>query len=307
MAKLSPAQRLNVAFVSVAAVAYLAVTFIAPKAGGSNHYHLSVVAIVFITVTILALWMLTCFSGLYAWLELDRYAQLLPKAVDREAYHQIANGVRLLAYSLLLSSILTAFAPFLSAYPGLATAVGQINYYIFILIAPFAGFMMLRLGTRKLSVLAQATLTLKAKVMTVAPPVFLLACFYAFLAATSAGPNTVLPTGPLWLVVLPLNLFLVVGAWVYGLLAALNTERATHRERPAASRPLVGLYNGILTVTGGFIILDALLSLGSARIASLPFGLAVILLYAFIAVICVGFMILAMSGKALIAATPKDK
>jgi hypothetical protein len=33
----------------------------------------------------------------------------------------------------------------------------------------------------------------------------------------------------------------------------------------------------------------------------------VILLYAFIAVICVGFMILAMSGKALIAATPKDK
>jgi hypothetical protein len=87
-----------------------------------------------------------------------------------------------------------------------------------------------------------------------------------------------------------------------GLLAALNIERATHGNTTLPPRPLVTLYNGILTMTGGFIILDALSSLGTTRLARLPLGVTVALLYAFIAVVGLGFVIVAASGRALLLA-----
>jgi hypothetical protein len=100
---------------------------------------------------------------------------------------------------------------------------------------------------------------------------------------------------------LPVNIILVVSTWVLGLLAALNIERATHGSTSLPSRPLVTLYNGILTMTGGFIILDALSSLGTARLSHLPLGIIVALLYIFIAVVGLGFVIVAASGRALLA------
>jgi hypothetical protein len=95
---------------------------------------------------------------------------------------------------------------------------------------------------------------------------------------------------------------LVVASWVLGLLAALNVERATHAGDSAVStKSLVKLFNGILVMTGGFIILDALSSVGASRAANLPIGVDVALLYIFVAVICLGFMTIASAGRMLVA------
>jgi len=291
-----------VAFVFLAAVTYLAVTFLAPRNGNSNQYHLSVTLIILITVTVLGLWMATCFSGLYAWLELDRYANMQAKDSDQKALHQLASGVRFLAYGLLISSIFSASGAYFAAGTTWSVLMSQLNYYI-ILLAPFLGFLWLREGSKRLAVSSQAALNLKAKIFTVGPPVLLLATFYIFLAATNPGAGLAGPAaGPLAAFALPVNIILVVSTWVLGLLAALNIERATHGNTTLPPRPLVTLYNGILTMTGGFIILDALSSLGTTRLARLPLGVTVALLYAFIAVVGLGFVIVAASGRALLLA-----
>jgi hypothetical protein len=67
------------------------------------------------------------------------------------------------------------------------------------------------------------------------------------------------------------------------------------------------LYNGILTMTGGFIILDALMSLGATRLQALPVGVVVALVYGFIGVVALGFWIVARSARELIAAAAKAK
>jgi hypothetical protein len=104
--------------------------------------------------------------------------------------------------------------------------------------------------------------------------------------------------------VVPFNIIVVVGSWVLGLLAALNIERATHRgESARLARPLAKLYNGVLTVTGGFIILDALMSLGATRLQSLPLSVIVLLIYGFIGVVALGFLMVGRSARELIATT----
>jgi hypothetical protein len=281
---------------------YLGLTFMAPKSVNPNPYHLSVAVTLLLVVTIIGLWMMTCFSGLLAWLRLDTYAHVLPQGSNRRAYEQFAQGVRILAYGLLLSSVLGVVKRHFPHDIGTSVLLDQINYYV-VLIAPFLGFLFLRLGTKRLAVSAHAAMTLRAKIVTVGPPVLLLASFYVYLAATNTAAGPLLGPGPIGFLMLPLNITLVVGSWVLGLLAALNIERATHRRVDTNhTQPMVKLYNGTLTMTGGFIILDALLSLGSDRLASLPLSVTVTLVYAFIAVVALGFMLVSTGARALLAA-----
>jgi hypothetical protein len=305
---LRPSHWLNIWFVGLAAVAYLVLTFLAPHRSNTNPYHLSIAVILLLTVTIIGLWLATCLFGLLAWLRLSVYAHTLPSGANRRAYERLAQGVRILAYGLLVSSIISATNPYFAHDPGAAAIVTQLNNLL-ILIAPFVGFLYLRLGSRSLAVSAHAVMSLRAKLVTVGPPVLVLASFYVFLAATNASPSSQLAaSGPVGFLMLPLNIVLVVGSWTLGLLAALNIERATHRgTSESQARPLVKLYNGMLTMTGGFIILDALESLGTTRLASLPLSIVVFLLYAFIAVVGLGFMQVWISARAHLVAAKSSE
>jgi hypothetical protein len=293
--------------VTMACLLYVGLILAAPKtnANNSSPYHFSVIGILVLTVTIVGLLLLSWWFGYYAWLQLDRYTHKLPAESGPRTYGRMATGVGLLATGFMLSSLLGAVKPFFAGNIGLATAITQLNYYI-IVVFPFLGFLWLRVGSRHLAVSAQAVMSLKSKIVTIGPPVLVLAAFYVFLAFTNTAPDTVVLTGgPIGFLALPLNIVLVVGAWVFGLLAALNIERATHRGTGASLvRPLVKLYNGILTMTGGFIILDALLSLGNSRLSVLPVGVLLFLLYAFIGVVALGFWIVARGARELVASVP---
>jgi hypothetical protein len=287
--------------VAVATTVYLGLTITAPRSSGGNPYNLSMAVLVVLGLTIIGLLMLAWWFGYYAWLELDRYAKRLAPEEGRRTYGRMAKGVWFLAWGLILSSLMSAIKPFFTDIPGLATLLTQVNYYV-IIIFPFLGFMWLRTGTLHLAVTAQAAMSVRGKLVTVGPPVLLLAMFYIYLAATNSTSDTeVLTSGPSGFLVLPINIFLVVGAWVFGLLAALNIERSTHgRESARLARPLAKLYNGILTMTGGFIILDALMSLGATRLQALPLGVIVLLIYGFIGVVALGFWIVARAAREFI-------
>jgi hypothetical protein len=294
-------------FVAAATSAYFGLTFAAPRGTGGNPYHLSVVLILVLGLTIVGLLLLAWWFGFYAWLELDRYTKRLPKEEGRRTYGRMATGVWFLVTGLILSSLMSAAKPLYAGDVGVATVITQVNYYT-IIIFPFLGFMWLRIGSRHLAVSAQAMMSVRSKLVTVGPPVLLLAMFYVFLAATNSAPDTeVLQSGPTGFLVLPTNIILVVGSWVLGLLAALNIERATHRgESARLVRPLAKLYNGILTMTGAFIVLDALMSLGNTRLQALPVGVIVLLIYGFIGVVALGFLIVARGARELIAAAPAE-
>jgi hypothetical protein len=309
MKAMTSRQRWNLSLVIAACVAYLALTVTAPRSNEPNTYHFSVALILILTLTIIGLLLLTWVLGFYAWLQLDRYANKLPAGSSRQAFGQMARGTWLLAIGLIVSSLLGATKPFYNGNAGIDTIMTQLNYCI-IVVFPFLGFMWLRIGSRHLAVAAQAVMTVQAKLLTVGPPVALLASFYVFLAITNSTPGAqMLASGPVGFLVLPVSIILVVASWVLGLLAALNIERATYRGEGARnSQPLVKLYNGILTTTGGFIILDALLSLGNDRLQALPVGVILLLVYAFIGVVGLGFLVVALSARELVMMpTPRAK
>jgi hypothetical protein len=294
-------QRWNLGFITAACVVYLVLTMTAPRSTEANPYHFSVALILVLSLTIIGLLLLTWVLGFYAWLQLDRYTNKLPAGPSRQAFGQMARGMWLLAAGLVVSSLLSATKAFYANDALISTVMTQLNYYI-IVGFPFLGFMWLRTGSRHLAVAAQAAMTIQAKLLTVGPPVALLASFYVFLAVTNSTPGAqMLASGPIGFLVLPASIILVVASWVLGLLAALNVERATYRGEGARnSQPLVKLYNGILTTTGGFIILDALLSLGTTRLQALPVSVILLLIYAFIGVVGLGFFLVGRSVRELV-------
>lgn len=300
--RLTARQRWWAVMLGLALVAYVGLAVAAPRAQTSaNPYHFSVVMIVVLSVTIIGLLLAAWIFGFYAWLELDRYAERQADAAARRSFGQIALGVGLLAAGLIVSSLLSAAQPFYASDVGLVAATRQVNYYVMVLF-PFFGFLLMRIGSRRLAVSVQAAMSTRAKLLTVGPPVVLLAAFYVFLALTNSPSDTTTPTVSTGIWLLALNILLVVGTWVLGLLTALNIERATYRGEGARhAQPLVKLYNGILTTTGGFIILDALMSLGNTRLLALPVQAIVFLIYAFIGVVALGFALVALAGRALLA------
>jgi hypothetical protein len=292
--------RLNLLLLVGACIVYVVLQLTAPRSASTNSYQLSAALRVILSLTIVGLLLTIWIAGFTAWLRLDRYSQRLPKGPNREAFGQMAQGMWFLAAGLIISSLIGATNSFYRSNIGLTAIMTQLNYYIIVLF-PFLGFMKLRMGSRHLAVSAQAAMTVRAKFVTVGPPVALLAVFYVYLAATNTEPSAqTLSSGTVGTLVLWLMVGLTIGSWVLGLLAALNVERATYRSEGAThTRPLVGLYNGILTTTGGFIILDALLSLGATRLQTLPVGALLLLLYGFIGVVGLGFWIVAMSAQKL--------
>lgn len=292
-------------FVAAATIAYLGLTVFSPRGESRNSYDLPIILILVLSLAIIGLLMLAWWLGFYAWLELDRYTKRLHREEGRLTFGRMATGVWFLVSGLVLSSLISATRPFYADNVGMVAMVTQINYYV-IIIFPFLGFMWLRIGSRYLSVSAQAMMSLRSKLVTVGPPVLLLASFYVFLASTNSAPSAAASaSGPVGFLALPVNIVLVVGSWVFGLLAALNIERATHGGGSAGLvRPLAKLYNGILLVTGGFIILDALMSLGTTRLQALPLGIVALLIYGFIGVVALGFLIMARGARELRATTP---
>lgn len=307
MRRMTNQQRWHLGFVMMACLAYFGASALAPRAQNADSaQHFSMVLVLVVGLTVIGLLILTWAFGFYAWLQLDRYTRSLPDGSGRRAFGQMTQGVRFLVGGLILSSLISATKPYYAGDVGLAAVVTQINYYI-IIIFPFLGFLWLRIGSRRLAIPGQAIMTARAKLITVGPPVVLLASFYVFLSATNATPDAeILLSGPTGFLVLPANILLVVGSWILGLLAALNIERATHGGEGAShAQPLVKLYNGILTTTGGFIILDALMSLGTTRLSALPVAIIVFLIYAFIGVVALGFLIVALGARELLATTQK--
>lgn len=295
---LNPVQRWNMALVTLASAVYGCLLIWAPHTDNASSIHLAPWVTLVLSLSILGLLVFSWLAGFYAWLQLDRYANRLSHGRRRQAFRQMAGGVRLLATGLIISILLNATKPFFAQDAGLTTVVTQVNYYIIILF-PFLGFLWLRQGSKYLAAAAQTAMSLGTKLLTITPPVLLLGGFYIFLALTNSTPETlILLSGPTGFLVLPTNIILVVGSWVLGLLAALNIERSTHHGT-INTRPLVRLYNGILLMTGGFIILDAVMSLGNTRLLALPLSVTLILVYAFVLVIALGFWSIAVSGGQL--------
>ncbi len=303
-------QRWNLGLLVAASAIYLGLLFTAPKPNAPSPYHFSAILVVVLSATILGFLLLAVVFGFYAWLELDRYAQRFPEQTPtHDAYARLAQGVWFLTACLIGSTLLGAIKPFFATNASVVAAITQINYFV-VIIFPFLGFLNLRTGSRHLAVSAQAIMTARAKLVTVGPPLVLLSAFYVFLSITNTSPGLqTAAAGPIGFLVLPASIILVVGTWTLGLLAALNIERATYRGEGAKhARPLVKLYNGVLTTTGGFIILDALLSLGS-RVGALPVAAALFLVYTFIGVVALGFYIIARGARGLLAIPvprPKD-
>ncbi|HSX00692.1 MAG TPA: hypothetical protein VLF67_00480, partial [Candidatus Saccharimonas sp.] len=184
---MTPKQRSYLYMVLGAVAAYIILAVTAPhtQSSSNNQYHFPLVVVVLLSLSIVGLLFLAFGFGYYAWLELDRYSRRLSDPAAKRAYGQIARGMWWLAAGLILSSLVSASQPFYSSTSALAAVMMQINYYV-ITVFPFFAFLWLRIGSRHLAVSAQALMSTRSKLVTVGPPVLLLASFYVFLALTNS-------------------------------------------------------------------------------------------------------------------------
>ncbi len=299
---------LYTALVWASVAVYLILAFTAPRQPSSNNSNIPMAVILIMAISLLVLLLGSWVLGVRASLQLDRYANHFPGDGRQQGFTQIARGIRWLVLGLVVSMFINVTSPFYRDQPGLTAITSQVNFYI-IIGFPLAGFALLWQGARRLALFAQVPMLIKNKLVIAGLPIALLASFYITLSLTNNSPQTqILLSGLTGMFLLPIIIVIVLGSWTFGLLAALHIERFIHHGDIATqARPLSMLYNGILMITCGFIILDGLLSIGADRISSLPVSLTIILVYLFIGVITIGFMLISHGAKQLIMAAEKGR
>ncbi len=287
--------------VALLSLVYIALSVAAPHtaATNANPYHISPIWTLVLVMSLLGLLLIAWLFGALAWMQLRNYSLRLSGG-QQGAFRQMAAGVKYLALGLIISTFISGTKPYYASNANLVAISMQLNYAVLTL-ASFVGFLYLQMGTKYLAASARAAMSWGSRLATIGPPLVLLGAFYMTLAITNTAPvGLALFSGLSGKIILAANIVLVLGSWALGLLAALNIERATHDlEIGERAKPFLRLYNGILLTTCGFIILDALISLGNTRLSTLPLSIVLILIYLFIGVVALGFGIVASSVRKL--------
>ncbi len=278
----------------------------ARTAASVQKYHLSAPAVVALIISLLLpifiCWMFA-FSG---WFYLRVYAKSISSSVpDYQGYRLLGISLSVLALSLLAPAVVTALYDRLMG--GQITALRTwVNTYT-ALIFPLAAFFLASLGSRHLL----ASLKLKPepwiKSLAAIIPMLVFAIFYLGLIFTNPArqistipglqPTYYLPDFMIVLtIVIP-----VIATWAFGFRTALNLEHYSHYVSPDQKPALVNIYNGLLAIIGSVILEQVISSLGTSRLTNLNLSLILAIIYVLLAIIVVGYALIARGAKQLAA------
>lgn len=286
---------------SIVAVIYLILSIaIPPNHATLTIYHLSDkqyrVLIFLIILPLLAIW----WAAFYGYAKTKEYASLIEDTPEGEPFKHIADGMMWLAWGLpvsaLISLVMTAIA---SSHPGFTSASLIITNYANLLM-PLVALNILSTGSRNLLEQAHLRITnantkLLGLLFVVLGSVY---CYYVFgnLHGRSGSNNPYhLDSWLLLLTVVVPYLY----AWFVGLLAAYEIRLVSrHSQGVLYRRGLQLLSFGLAVTVASSIALQYLRSV-LPRNGHISLGYTLLLVYAILAIIAVGYALLAAGAQRL--------
>lgn len=288
-------------FYAILAILYLVLSLaISPNHATLALYHLSNkqyrILIFLILLPLLAIW----WAAFYGYAKTKEYASLIEDTPEGPPFHYIANGMMWLAWGLPIPALISlAVTSIANNHPGFTSASIIISNYASLLV-PLIALHILSTGSRNLLELAHLRITSRNTKMLVLLFVLLGAvyCYYVFnnLHGRTSASN---PYGlDSWLVLLTIVVPYLY-AWFVGLLAAYEIRLVSrHSQGVLYRRGLQLLSLGLGVTVASSIALQYLHSV-LPRDSHLSLGYTLLLIYALLAIIGVGYVLLAAGAQRL--------
>jgi hypothetical protein len=237
------------------------------------------------------------FSAFYAYEKLEQYAHKLRQAREEKAFKKIADGVRVLAWGLiiplLISLILMAIA---SRNSGFRTAQIIIDNYLMLLV-PLIGFTYISSGTRALNVLVGTRPGLLGTRLLAFIYIIIGVLFSHFVVHNSNGPINPYRLS-FWLLVFTI-IIPYLYAWFIGLLSTYELWLYAQKTQGLIYKKVLGQVAGGLAVTiVGSICWQYLGSAFDAE-SKASFSFVFIIFYVLLFVQAVGYGLMAFGARRL--------
>jgi hypothetical protein len=265
-----------------------------PSAITMVRYHLGATDVRLIDLTVIILLAAIWGVGFYGYARLRNYAQMVKKQKDGKHIAAISWGVLFLVLWLPISEDVSAVLSFMTThYPHWLGAVTIINNYLNLLI-PFAGFIFISLGARRLRGLVKQDVThylLNLAMLVIAYA----GIIYAHLVASTAD-RTIVYHLSLWLILLTI-VAPYLYMWLIGVVAAYDIY---HYQRGVKGIIYKQSWNLLASGCGWLIATSIIFQFFAAIFPHLNklsiYGLLVIV-YSLLLVLSFGFILIA-SGAA---------
>jgi hypothetical protein len=295
MIKLSPMRWFAALFVLVCVLSLV----IPPDPETLKTFHLSPASYKLVIVILLIPEALLWYASFYAFAKLSEYSTYLKGSKECLAFKKISLGMGVLAYGLILPSIIMVPLNYIASNNNdFKPTAAIINHYMTLLVA-LVSFSIIRGGSQKLIGLgASAKRGSLLSMRLIALFFIILAVFYSYITLHTRR----IDDNPYYMGIFPLMITVIVPylyAWFEGLVSAYNFRLYSKNIKGLLYRQaFLHLSNGLVLTVIGFIFIQFITSTFGARMdESLGFILAII--YVLLAVLLAGLGLMALGTRKL--------
>lgn len=250
---------------------------------------------------ILIIWL----SSFYGFIKFRTYAEGIKNDIDGRAFLDISQGLGVLAIGLPIAGVLSSLANYvISTDPSFIPALTIFNNYLGVLI-PLTAFIFMYRGAKMLGGITNITVSRFSKILTTSLFVIFSAAYIYF---SLINPIRQFPDASLggratyylpdWLIVLTIIIpYLYI--WYNGLRVAFTINAYSNNISGFIyKKAFKSLSQGIAAVIGSYICINFLSAFGSL-FAGLGLGSIIVIIYALLVVIAVGYIYIALGAKRL--------
>ncbi len=278
-------------------IVYVAFSLIPPPPAITLHrYHLSVLGLRLISVTIIILLALIWAAGFYGFAKLRAYSKTIEKQKDGPPITNISRGIFLLVMWLPVSEVVSVVLKYIATQnPGFIAASTIIDNYLNLII-PLAGFIVMGIGARGLSSMIRSRHN-----FAVTNLMYLLLAFgsviYTHLVLGISGRAQIYHMS-LWLVLLTI-VAPYVYMWFIGSAAAYEIYNYQHK----VSGVLYRRSWRMLAIGCGWLIISSMvfqyLTTLTPRLSQFSIYGLLAIIYSLLAVLSIGFIFIALGAARL--------
>jgi hypothetical protein len=268
----------------------------APSPATLLQYHVSVLGLRIIDVSLIILLGVIWYLGFYGYARLKTYAQLIHGNKDGKQVMKLTRGVLLVVLWLPISTTVSSVLSFIAMkHPGFLPASIIISNYVSLSI-PFLGFIIINAAVRKLNIMAGQYPPARATNLIVLLLIYVGLIYYHFVASTQN--RSLVYHMPIWVILTTLAAPYMY-MWFMGMQAVYDLSQY-RRKAPGIvyrrSWARLGLGLGWLLVLS--ISFQYLSTLG-AHLAHLSIYWLLAVIYSILLVLAVGFLFIADGARKL--------
>lgn len=293
--------------VAVAEAAYVILMLLAPKAPQSSDspIHLTPLQTVLLQLSIVVPYLVAWLAGARGALGFKQCGETVPDEEGGAGFRAFGVGVAVLVGGGLLSSLVGTFAPYFRPNTSGAIALVIANNYLYVLTNLLSTLFLFRGATHLVKRADDRAHERDDLIMAGILGVIIAALYLPLVFSNPARQASSLPSTaatyylPDALILLTLAVPYLV-AWTLGFLTALRISRYAPPERDSNQKKAVRKFvNGLWMMIFSSILLQLLVSIGTARLLSLGIGAILGLVYVFLMLQIVGYAMISIGSKRL--------